>query len=781
MSNFDSENASLPPTHADSPFDPAMPLGYIQAWGALIGVDAQWVIKIASANTDVFFNRHWSELLDQPLEELIGPADVERLRMIIASPHLAYSHTSRMRIFVGQMLESYTVSIHSNANNLLILEFEHPHAEKYPLEFYYQSYAAIARLNEHRSFDALCQAVADEIHHIVGYDRVMVYRFDEAGHGQVVADAHRADLDTFLGLYSPATDYPPRTRAAIVRNPVRLVADLDYTPVPLHSTSALLQKLRPASSPPRAISGNLPPPTLKLAHQNGRPSLDLSLATLRGTPLHHQANQHIEVAAMLTIAIVRNDMLWGLLTCHHLTPKYIARELRVICHMVAMTFAAQIGAIEETERARHESHLQSQLKDLLEAIDPFEHLTDGLLTYAPELMALIGADGFAVCHQNTVDPFGITPPPEIIHELVEWLRPQSVLVETHQLPALYPPIAKWAAVASGLVSISIPDNRRLMLLWFRPEKIRTVTWQHDTQEISVPDDATPFDPNTSFAQWREQVRGTASVWQPAQIKTLHDLRIGLLQMNLRRTLVESEQHEQALAMERARMQVLSDFVHNASHDLRTPLAAINTNLYLVKTLENSPDTTKRPGLIEKIQDQIDYLARIIEDMLTMSQLDQQNDMTLMPVNLNELMRGLVMKFSARAATKSQTLELELTDELTKTLGSANDLERALSKIIENALQFTPPNGTIFLRTGWQDRYNFIEIQDAGPGIPDHDLDKIFRRFYRGDTARSTRGTGMGLAITQRIIQLHGGRIEVASGDTGGAIFRVWLKMVYSNA
>lgn len=241
---------------------------------------------------------------------------------------------------------------------------------------------------------------------------------------------------------------------------------------------------------------------------------------------------------------------------------------------------------------------------------------------------------------------------------------------------------------------------------------------------------------------------------------------------------EAEHLELALARERA--ELLKEFVNTVSHDLKTPLTIINTNLYLI---EKTDDPERQKSRIKTIKEQVEHLSLLIQDILTISRLDTFPDMVLQAIEIDALLSPLQDQFQDVAKQRHLTLKLDLAPNLLSIWGSTPDLQRVFINLVENALHYTLSDGTVTVRTFAVSGQVGIEVEDSGIGIDESDLRHIFEPFYRSPQARSvnSRGTGLGLAIVKKIIDRHHGKIEVKSTIGQGTTFRVLLPTVPESA
>ncbi len=237
---------------------------------------------------------------------------------------------------------------------------------------------------------------------------------------------------------------------------------------------------------------------------------------------------------------------------------------------------------------------------------------------------------------------------------------------------------------------------------------------------------------------------------------------------------QAEQRQRDYALERERANILHSFISNASHDLKTPLTTIKLSLHLIHVAD--PATRERH--VQILERQTSHLERLLENMLNMSRLDATLGFQYELLDLNLLVQDIVDRHGDLARYKAQRLTFTGSPTLPPVRVARLHLAEAINHLIVNALQYTPEAGQIDVRTGTQDQHVVIEVQDNGRGITPHDLPHIFEHFYRADKARSANegGTGLGLTIAKRIVEMHQGRIEVESEPGQGSLFRIVLPL-----
>lgn len=256
---------------------------------------------------------------------------------------------------------------------------------------------------------------------------------------------------------------------------------------------------------------------------------------------------------------------------------------------------------------------------------------------------------------------------------------------------------------------------------------------------------------------------------------------------------KAQQQALELALEREKIKLLEQFISDTSHDLRTPIAALNTSGYVFEKLSQriaelvaQGDTESLTRALEQLSERAQSLqatsrrfARIVEGMFDMARLDGLTTFTLSRTELNTVVKRTIEPYFSDAAQAGCAFTLTLCDQPLMVFLNEVEFGRVLQNLVENALQYTPRGGSIQVSTYAQEGKAVFEVRDSGIGIAPDELPHIFERFYRTDKARSTHtgGAGLGLAIAKKIVEAHKGRITVESQTDCGTTFRVYLPMI----
>ena len=495
--------------------------GSIQPHGVLLVLDpADRRVLQASANAAGVLREGAGEVLGQPLEALLSlaPAQAAGLRPVLEATHLA--HAPCVLVCNGERRWSAGMHLYPGR---WIVELEPARGEV--------SLALTDALRAQRQIDrapGVAQAAhhaAAEIRALTGYDRAMVYRFDQDWHGDVIAEVRRPDLESYIGLHYPATDIPAQARALYLRTRVRQIADVGYTPVPVEPV------LDPRDAQP----------------------LDLSDVSLRSvSPVHCEYLANMGVAATLVTSLVVNGRLWGLVACHHYAPRFLDQGVRDACEAISQALAARIGSLDAIARLADEEALQTVREKLITAFSEAEAFTPEMLdALAPDLIEVVDADGVAVFHGERISRHGVLPGEAGLArirdalEQAHGLRSQADaagVLHTDAIGALFPELADLAPEAAGLVFVPLLPRARSALLWTRREQVRTVNWAGNPAlaKLQVIPGAR-LSPRKSFELWQDTVRGRSRAWSSLQQEAAASLRVLIELMERKR-----DRHELAL-------------------------------------------------------------------------------------------------------------------------------------------------------------------------------------------------------------------------------------------
>ncbi len=617
----------------------------------------------------------------------------------------------------------------------------------------------------------------------------MVYRFDADYNGQVVAEsldpASRAADEPFLGLHYPATDIPAQARQLYLTNWLRVIPDLDYTPVPLVPEQ---NDIAAAHRPHDSMHGRL----------------DLGHTSLRSvSPLHVEYLKNMGVTATMTVSLLDlsggrgatvgtadhppGPRLWGLVACHHYSgTKHVPYGVRAACEIVgevaSMQISTRLSSLAKGRVAEQRGTLNTMLAEA--AAVPPEQAAASLVRGHATLPDLIESGGAALCLGGNMELVGDCPDRATIRRVATWACEQATangrrVVQTDRLPEVLED-EDLAAKAAGVLAVPIREGRTDgdALLWFRPEVVQTVTWAGNPAKAV---EGERLSPRKSFAAWQERLRGRSLPWTDGDVATARELRAALLDVVLRRT-DELEHVNQQLA---ASNEELDNFAYAAGHDLREPLRGMFNLASFIK--EDYGDRLDEEG--QSMVGQMQKLARRM-DSLVGSLLDYarlgNTDLRLAPVNLNEVVAELTASMQTQLDAAGGRVVVPA--PLPTVCGDEIRLMEILQNLISNGLKYsrrevkTIEIGCDETRSEAMADRVAIYVRDDGIGIDPRHRSEVFRIFRRLHGREAFGGgSGAGLTIVKRAVERHGGRIWIEEnpnlrGDSAGEGTTFWFTL-----
>ncbi|PNY79585.1 cyanobacterial phytochrome A [Deinococcus koreensis] len=751
--------------------------GYVQPHGFLLVVDeASGRIVQASANAADFVRPGNGgpdqatpdqttlnqAVLGQPLGALLEPASLEQLAS--ARENL---EGNPLHVFTAPLRGTgarFDVIAHRQGG-LLLLELEPaPPQAPNPVDFYRLIKTSLAALGAAQSLTEFAQVGAREVRALSGYDRVMIYRFADDGTGQIIAEDKQDALTPFLGLHYPASDIPRQARALYVLNMLRIVGDVNYEPVPLIPT---------------------------LLPTTGAPT-DMSHCVLRSvSPVHVQYLQNMGVGATLTISILRGGELWGLIACHHQTPRRVGYDVRAACEFLGQVMSLQLSAKEEHEEQAYRLRLGHARARLVELMARHDDLIEGLLQSDLDLLAFLDAPGAAVCIGEEVVLLGTTPARAEVLELAGWLAEQheladNGLIHTDALSDDFGPAQAYQREASGLLAVQVSARRQDLVMWFRPEQVQTVSWGGDpSKPVEVGSAGTGvlagneprLTPRKSFEAWQQTVRGRSVPWRLSELGAAQDLRAAILSVVLR----QAEQVGQLNADLSRSNAELDAFAYIASHDLKEPLRGLhNYATFLQESYSERMDAEgqHKLGTLVRLTQRMEDL---IDSLLLFSRVGRE-DLRVQEADLGEVLAGVLEMLQARL--EQDRVQVRVPRPLPRLRVDRVRAGEVFNNLISNAIKYTDKpqrwieigslspaeRGPLRVPEGLGESADIFYVRDNGIGIRERHLEGIFRIFKRLHARdQFGGGTGAGLTIARKLVERHGGQLwahsELGQGST----------------
>jgi light-regulated signal transduction histidine kinase (bacteriophytochrome)/CheY-like chemotaxis protein len=525
--------------------------GSIQPHGCLLACDLTGAeILHHSANVVEMLGVE-GDINGRRLEDVVGGEAAHSLRNALATsddparPALRHA----LRLPSGK---AFDISLH-RFDSKVIIEFEPASNDAdQPLEV---ARMLISRIRNMKSIDRLIENAARLMFAMLGYDRVMVYRFEEEGSGKVVSEYKRRDLESFKGQYFPAADIPKQARILYIKNTIRVISNADNERV------AIVPELG----------------------EDGLP-LDMSFAHLRSvSPIHCEYLRNMGVSASMSVSIIVDGELWGLMACHHYSPKTLSMPQRVAAETFGEFFSLHLSALKQKQLVETANLARRSLDRFLQIASNHNDISGLLRSSLDDFGGMLPCDGVGLWLDGIWTGQGLVPQEHLVAELAELVGGVAGgrIWSTAELSRSLPLSMISPDDVSGVLAISLSQRPRDYLFFFRKEVVQTLDWagNPDKQYTSGPH-GERLTPRSSFAIWKEQVRLKAQPWTDTDLEIADAIRAVLVETVLH--------HNELLADERGKADVRQRMLNEElNHRVKNILSVI-------KALVGHPVDDSRP-------------------------------------------------------------------------------------------------------------------------------------------------------------------------------------------
>ncbi len=470
----------------------------IQPFGFLLAVDLSTFQIVQFSNN---LNEHLgnADLLGRNLAELLPKEELEKIQAAISDKQLAYLNP--MELHYEPDRKNFLAVLHIS-DGFLIVENEKVIDSFKFTDYYSAANRLMEDLKRCKSLDQLSNTIVKQVRQLTRYDRVMVYEFDSDWNGTVIAESRHLELYSFLGQHFPASDIPAQARTLYIKNPLRIIPDVDYKPIEL----------------------------LPVLNPKNNKFIDLSKSFLRSvSPIHIEYLQNMGVRATLVISIIIDDRLWGLIACHHYYPKFIDCRLRSMLEHFGNIFAYNIDLLDNIRLKEIDLHSQTIETEIIKKLNQENDFFYGLAKQLPLLLKLNSASGVVLYFGENSYKEGIAPGHKFLTVLVDWLFVSNAqtIFQTNCLSSSLPEAEEYVSIASGILAVRLTKYEKNYLIWFKPETLQSLVWGGNPKEkiLAIPtDDGFRLSPRKSFEKWEEVVRRKAIRWEKSELKIAENLR-----------------------------------------------------------------------------------------------------------------------------------------------------------------------------------------------------------------------------------------------------------------
>jgi light-regulated signal transduction histidine kinase (bacteriophytochrome) len=465
----------------------------------------------------------------------------------------------------------------------------------------------------------------------------------------------------------------------------------------------------------------------------------------------------------MSISILIEGRLWGLVSCHSAGPRLVSATIRDICDFVVQSLAMRISSLINAIDAESRVELGRISGRLLASMSASPSWPRGLVAVADTLLAQVNAAGAAIVTEDDYLTVGTVPSEKQVRSIVEWLkgRDGQDVFHSSSLAAVFPESQAFAAEASGIIAIRISELYPSWLIWFRPEVITTVQWGGNPHKFVH--EQGRIHPRKSFDAWREQVSLHAPEWTEAELAAARDLRTAIVGIVLRKA---EELAELTGELQRSNKE-LEAFSYSVSHDLRAPFRHIVGFAQLLREREQMLDD-KSKHYLRNISDSALAAGRLVDDLLNFSQLGRTS-ISHKKVDMNKLVAEVVK--SVMINVEARQIEWSIA-KLPDAWGDATLLRQVWYNLVDNAVKYTRPRNpaTITIDGAVEGDIIKFRVCDNGVGFDMTYANKLFGVFQRLQKTEDFEGTGIGLALVRRIVDRHNGSITADGEVEKGATF-----------
>ena len=661
--------------------------------------------------------------------------------------------------------KQYLSLIHEKDGCLIIeTEFRNliEHAQVPISVFLSQLQAIMSEINRCNTIVEVAAVCAKQIKRLSGFDKVMVYSFDDEWNGTVIAEEMEEGMDTYLGLKFPASDVPKQARDLYLKNPYRVIPDRDYQPIDL------IPEINPVTGMRTNLSGS----------------------RLRSVlPVHIEYLKNMNVMASMSTRIIHREQLWGLIACHHRTDKFLSFGECSTFELLSNVISSKVSSIVNRDAQDTTIRLKESFNEITDHIFIYDSILNALMNYRESLLRVLSAEGFAICWDGRIVSHGLVPEKEEIEDLIDWLSEKkfSKILSLNSLSSGYEKAKAYADVASGLLALAIQPDERRYILAFRGEVIKKVTWGGNPDNVlTIQKDTGTYHPRNSFSVWKETVRNTSAPWSPEELSIAERFRNVVVEHTLQSLAnsLEKKVQERTEALEASKKDLETTFnelmqmTYVASHDLQEPVRKIQI---FSNKLRNTIGEGQGRESLDRVLAASKRISGLLGDLVNYSLLSHNAAQS--PTDLNKIVHDVVADFDLAISDNAISIDVS---ELPVVQAVPDQMRQVFYSLLSNAIKFARQDIAlkVTIRSSWEtsergdvntpSRYYRIDVADNGVGFNEAYSRRAFEMFGTLHNRDQYEGRGIGLAIAKKIIDRYQGTISASSIPGEGSTFTLRL-------
>lgn len=722
-------------------------IGAVQPHGALIAINnADFVIEFASENTAEFIGAGPNDILGRGLAGVIGTDNAQQLHNIPIEPSLP--DLLKPWFFSFRGLDGTTIDtecLPHCVDGYIVLEFLHP--EKAPVAVWEDELlrrGVIAELIKPGALLELADASARIIRDITGFDRVMIYKFAEDKHGEVIAESTNRP-DSFLGLHYPASDIPDPARRHFLLNVMRSIPDINGTFIPIISRSGTV------------------------ADAESRHPLDLTYSKLRAVaPVHVEYLNNMGVGASLSISLVTNNELWGLIACHHYGKRLVSSSRLRFAELLGGTTSALLQSIENTKQLEKSIVAEKTAYQIELNARSGKPLRGLIEDQSQELMQLFDAQGMLLMLDGECVEIGHVPKPAM-----DFANLRSFLVDgvatTSHLSSVIQMTNEQMQVAAGAALLDLSEDGRDYLVLLRSDFDQKITWAGKPEKITskARGGATRLSPRGSFELWREERHGKSRPFDAMDLDAFRIIRralFALSSLERERAALDAQNVAEAeetrlrhALLDAARANSLGELTSAIAHELNQPLSAV-ANFVNACRQEFTNAGAEIPERAEKLMDEAVAETTRAGDLVNrIRNFISRGDLNADEININDTVKQGVELAMVTNELRKLRVNLILLQDVPRIWADGVQLAQVVLNLVRNSITAMENSEKQVLTVEVIDAGDNVQVhvRDSGCGIAAEKQKYLFEPFQ----ASTTKGMGIGLSLCRSIVEAHGGDIR----------------------